>query len=117
MDGSMRPLRDLILVTACGLSIVAPSPAVASGRSNAKVMIENTIAKYVADINKGDIKGIITACATHTAIVDGFPPYAWQTCADWWKDYESNNKVIGATIARFRSASRFTRMSRGAMRT
>ena len=98
MNGSMKPICDLILATVCGLTILAASPAVASGKSDAKAIIENTIERYVADINKGDVKGIVTACASRTSIVDGFPPYAWQTCADWWKGYESNNKAIGATL-------------------
>jgi len=98
MNGRTKPVRDLILTTACGLTILAASPAVASGMSKSKAIIEKTIENYVADINKGDLKRIVTACASRTSIVDGFPPYAWQTCADWWKGYESNNKAIGATL-------------------
>jgi ketosteroid isomerase-like protein len=98
MNVPTKPVRDLILTTACGLTILTASPAAASGMSKSKAIIEKTIENYVADINKGDVKGIVTACASRTSIVDGFPPYAWQTCADWWKGYESNNKAIGATL-------------------
>ncbi len=56
-----------------------------------------TIAKWIADLNKGDMRSIVAACASHTAIVDGFPPFAWQTCADWMNDYEANNKTIQGT--------------------
>jgi hypothetical protein len=56
------------------------------------------VKKLVSDINKGNFKSVAAACAPHASIVDGFPPYAWQTCADWMEGYEANNKAIRATL-------------------
>lgn len=42
----------------------------------------------------GAWSAVTVACAPHAAIVDGFPPYAWQTCAGWMNGYEANNKTI-----------------------
>jgi ketosteroid isomerase-like protein len=60
--------------------------------------VETIIGRWVADLNKGDFKSVVAACAPRAAIVDGFPPYAWQSCADWVNDYQSNNKAIQATL-------------------
>jgi hypothetical protein len=49
------------------------------------------------DFNKGDKKSVLGSCAPHTAVIDGFPPYAWETCSTWMHDYEANNKLIQAT--------------------
>ncbi len=91
-------IHDLILTITFGLAVLVASPVFASDTSRAKATIDKTVQKYIADMNKGDVKAIVAACAPRTSIVDDFPPYAWQTCADWWKDYESNNKVIGASL-------------------
>jgi hypothetical protein len=100
MNSTARPVRNLILATACGLTMLAAGPTAASVKSNEKAIIETTIERYVADINRGDVEGIVSACASRTSIVDGFPPYAWWSCADWWRGYESNNRAIGATLGR-----------------
>lgn len=57
-----------------------------------------SVTKLVRDINKGDFKAVATACAPRAAVVDGFPPYAWQTCAEWMKAYHVNNEAIHATL-------------------
>ncbi len=59
--------------------------------------VKAVIRKWVADFNKNDMKSFVKACAAQAAVVDGFPPYAWQSCAAWIADYESNNKAIQAT--------------------
>jgi ketosteroid isomerase-like protein len=93
MNGSLKRVRDLLLAAAFVLTIVAAGPACASDASD----VNATIQKWVADFNKGDLKSVVAACAPRAAIVDGFPPYAWQTCADWINGYEANNKAIQAT--------------------
>ena len=70
----------------------------AGGASPEKGAIERAIRQYVANINRGDVKAIVAACARHTSVVDGSPPYAWQTCRDWWRSYVSNNRSVGATL-------------------
>ena len=77
----------------CAVSINAAGPALPSDTAGVAV----TVDKWVADFNKGDMKSFLAACAAHTAVVDGFPPYAWQTCAQWVHDYEVNNKALQAT--------------------
>jgi ketosteroid isomerase-like protein len=93
MNGRMKRLRDLVIAATCALSMLAASPAAPSDESDVKAAIE----KWVADFNKGDLKAVVAACAPRAAIVDGFPPYAWQTCADWMNGYEANNKALDAT--------------------
>jgi hypothetical protein len=41
------------------------------------------------DFNKGDKRSFLASCASHTAVIDGFPPYAWDTCSGWIHDYEA----------------------------
>ena len=93
MNDSMKRVRDLALAATCALSILAASPASASDVSDVKA----TIDKWVADFNRGDVKAVVAACAPLASIVDGFPPYAWPTCAEWMKGYEANNKALEAT--------------------
>jgi hypothetical protein len=33
-------------------------------------------------------------------VIDGFPAYAWTTCADWMNDYHANSKAIQLTDGR-----------------
>ena len=94
MNRATRHVRDLLLAGTCALSILWASPGFASNASD----LQATVKKLVSDINKGNIKSVDAACAPHASIVDGFPPYAWQTCADWMKGYEANNKAIRATL-------------------
>ena len=94
MNRATRHVRGLLLAGTCALTILCASPVFASSASDLQVMVK----KLVSDINKGDSKSVAAACAPHTAIVDGFPPYAWQTCADWMEGYETNNKAIHATL-------------------
>jgi hypothetical protein len=67
------------LAASTALFIVTTGTALESDELEAQSLIE----KWVADMNKGDLKSAVAACAPHAAVVDGFPPYAWQTCADW----------------------------------
>ena len=94
MNGRVKHVRDLILAVACGLTVLSARPTFASDASGVNAIVE----KFVADINKGDFSSVAAACAPHASIVDGFPPYAWQTCADWMRDYQSNNKATHATL-------------------
>ena len=94
MNRATRQVRDLLLAGTCALSILWASPGFASNASD----LQATVKKLVSDINKGNFNSVAAACAPHASIVDGFPPYAWQTCADWMKGYEANNKAIQATL-------------------
>jgi hypothetical protein len=89
----MKRLRYTVSVLLLVLSVAAVGPAHASDESDIKAVIE----KWVMDFNKGDKKSFLGACASHTAVIDGFPPYAWDTCSGWIHDYEANNKLIQAT--------------------
>ena len=95
MNIARKNLASLAIVVAFALFALCARPAFASTSDAADV--KATIAKWIADLNKGDMRSIVAACASHTAIVDGFPPFAWQTCADWMNDYEANNKTIQGT--------------------
>ncbi len=94
MNRTTRHVRDLLLAGTCTLAILWASPGFGSSASDLQVMVK----RLVSDINKGNFKSVAAACAPHASIVDGFPPYAWQTCADWMEGYEANNKAIQATL-------------------
>jgi hypothetical protein len=94
MNAAVRSCRNLILAGACALTVLWASPGYASNASDVQTMVK----KLVSDINKGDAKAVAAACAPRAAIVDGFPPYAWQTCLDWMNGYAANNKAIHATL-------------------
>ena len=87
-------VRDLILAVSCGAAVFSGSPAFASDTSDVNAIVK----KLVTDINKGDFRAVAAACAPRAAVVDGFPPYAWQTCAGWMKAYEANDEAIHAAI-------------------
>ncbi len=89
-----KRVRDLILTSTFGLTILSGSPVFASNASELNAVVK----KLVTDINKGNFSAVADACAPRASIVDGFPPYAWQTCADWMKAYQSNNEAIHATL-------------------
>lgn len=92
----MRPIKKNLATFAvavvCAMAPVFASFAATSAFDSAQV--KATIFKWIADLNKGDLKAVTAACAPHAAIVDGFPPYAWQTCADWMNGCEANNQAI-----------------------
>ena len=72
-------VRDLILAASFGAAILSASPGLAAGMPD----VNSIVKKLVTDINKGNFNAVAAACASRASIVDGFPPYAWQTCADW----------------------------------
>lgn len=89
--------KQLAKVFTCVLPMLVAVPASASDASDASD-IQATVVKWVANINKGDFKAVAAECAAHASIVDGFPPYAWQTCPSWLSDYQANNKLIHAPL-------------------
>ncbi|MEO7041488.1 MAG: hypothetical protein ABI035_04435 [Gemmatimonadaceae bacterium] len=93
MNTIRKCLVCLATVVACALLPVHASFASPSDTAD----VQATVKKWIAYLNKRESKPLIAACAPHAAIVDGFPPYAWQTCADWWSDYQANNKAIQGT--------------------
>jgi hypothetical protein len=94
MSRSTRHIRDVILAAASALTILWATPGSASNALD----FQAAVRVLVSDINKGDVKSVTADCAPHASIVDGFPPYAWQTCAGWMKSYVANNKAIHATL-------------------
>ncbi len=93
MNGGMRFISNLAIAAACVLS----TPAASSASASDTLDVQATINKWIGSINKGDFKSVVSACAPSASIVDGFPPYAWQSCADWMRDYDANNKAIHGT--------------------
>lgn len=86
--------RASTLAASTALTILTTGTALASDELDVKSLVE----KLVADMNKGDLKSVVAACAPHAAVVDGFPPYAWPTCADWMNDYKKNNEATHAPL-------------------
>jgi len=91
--GAKTYFASVVVVVACTLF-----PAVANAQLHADAAdVKAMIGKWIADFNAGEFESFVSACAPQTAIVDGFPPYAWLTCADWINDYQSNNEALQAT--------------------
>jgi ketosteroid isomerase-like protein len=80
--------------------MAANAGAAAAPAATAHQQIRATIGKWIADFNRNDMKSFTAACATRAAVTDGFPPYAWQTCSDWMRDYQANNKALAASHGR-----------------
>ncbi|MHB1869340.1 MAG: hypothetical protein ACYCT1_00605 [Steroidobacteraceae bacterium] len=98
MDCNTTRTRSAVWVAILRLTVLNASPAFAGSALPEKVAIERVVRAFVANINRGDVRAIVGACAPHTSVIDGFPPYAWQTCRDWWKSHVSNSRSIGATL-------------------
>jgi ketosteroid isomerase-like protein len=58
--------------------------------------LDAKVHKWTADMNAGNMKAFYAACAPHVAVVDGFPPYAWDSCQTWMRDYDANNRRVKA---------------------
>jgi hypothetical protein len=88
--------REFILGVACALCMFFGSSAVASDTVDA----QTTIRKWMHDFNACDMNSFLAGCAPSAAVIDGFPPYARTTCADWMNDYHANSKAIQLTDGR-----------------
>ena len=86
--------RVSMLMVSTVVFAVASGTALAADESEVQSLVE----KWVADLNKGDLKSSVAPCAPHAAVVDAFPPYAWQTCSDWMNDYVKNNQATHAPL-------------------
>ena len=89
--------RNIVALAVLVVAVAAP-PAAASEKTDVVAVVH----QFIGDLNSGDIKGALSACAATSSIVDEFPPYAWQgatACADWARDFDSDNKKNGITDA------------------
>lgn len=89
-------MRAVLLAT----MMATTSMAAAAPAANADREIRTTIAEWIADFKRNDMKAFTAACTPRAAVTDGFPPYAWQTCSDWMRDYQANNKALAASHGR-----------------
>ena len=64
-------------------------PARASDETEAQAVVT----EWVAEFNRGDVTAFAARCARRAAVIDGFPPFAWTSCADWMSSYASNSKA------------------------
>ena len=56
--------------------------------------------QFVDGFNKGDTPAALAACASETAIIDEFAPFAWGgagACSAWANAYEADAKKNGIT--------------------
>ena len=97
MIAGVRRIRGLSLIAIFARTLLAGSEAFAVDTWYAKATIETTIQEYFDEINRGDVKAIVASCAARTTVVDGFPPYAWQTAPTGGRTSSRNNRAIGAT--------------------
>ena len=93
MNHAKKYLAILAIVITGSLFSVGVSAQPDADAADVKALI----GKWIADFNTGDFDSFVSACAARTAVVDGFPPYAWLTCADWIGDYQANNAALQAT--------------------
>lgn len=98
--------RRLVRPAAMALTLLVASPSAAAQDAAVAAppappteieQVQATVDKWVGDFNRGDYKSFVDSCAKTAAIVDGFPPYAWPSCAEWIAAYDANNRAISAT--------------------
>ena len=85
---------------ACLVALLAAGTAAAQPKADPKADVLATINQFVNSFNKGDMKTAVATCASPAAVIDEFPPHAWQganACGDWAKDFASNAKAGGIT--------------------
>jgi ketosteroid isomerase-like protein len=88
-------LRIIGLAVVCAAAqpmISAQSPA--AGTADVTAVVR----QFVDGFNKGDAKALASTCADQVAIIDEFPPHAWQgtgACGKWSSDYEADAKKNG----------------------
>ena len=83
---------------AAALVVAAPMPAAAQAPATSKADVMAVVRQFVDAFNKGDVNAMSATCAEQAAIIDEFPPYAWQgpgTCARWASDYDVDAKTNG----------------------
>ena len=85
-----RVLLALALAGSTGVhSAAAQDPAIMA-----------TVNQFVSSFNQGDVKAAAVACADQAAIIDEFPPYAWDgtgACMRWMADYDADARKNGIT--------------------
>jgi ketosteroid isomerase-like protein len=83
------------IVAAFAVALVVTSAA-ASEQTDVVAVVH----RFIAALDKGDIKAACSILATPSSIIDEFPPYSWQdatACADWATDFDAFNKKNGIT--------------------
>jgi hypothetical protein len=71
-----------------------------SASASDELDVIRTVRQFIDSFNKGDLKAALNTCAGQSAIIDEFPPYAWQGttgCADWLRDFDAYAKKNGIT--------------------
>jgi ketosteroid isomerase-like protein len=102
----IRTVSTLFLATlALGIAPVGSVRAAATPGSP-----DSVVKKFIDDFNKGDIKGAQSTQADDVAILDEFPPHAWNGAGSWdkWladlqkdakaKEQSDQKLVLGKTI-------------------
>ncbi len=87
------PKLIVILVITC-----ATGTAIASDKADVVMVVH----QFADNLNKGDVKTALAACASPSSIIDEFPPHQWagaSACADWASDFDAYNKKYGITKA------------------
>jgi hypothetical protein len=75
---------------------LAVAPAIASEKTDVMAPVH----QFFDNLNKGDMKTALAACAAPSSIIDEFPPHHWQgatACADWANDFDADSKKNGIT--------------------
>lgn len=96
MTGTSKLCEALLVAVAAALLILASGTATASDES----AVQSLVDKWIADLNRGDLKLVVAACSPRAAVVDAFPPYAWPTCGAWMSDYRKNNEATHAPLGK-----------------
>ncbi len=91
-------LNRLAAVTlAAAIALLCTPPILAASNTSG---VTAAINHAVAEFNQGNMKGWIASCTSSAAIIDEFPPHAWQgpnACADWASAFTANAKQNGIT--------------------
>jgi ketosteroid isomerase-like protein len=88
-----RRITTTLVVAMLALGIGAASSVRAAAPTDAPLA---TIKKFIDDFNKGDIKGAQSTQADDVAILDEFPPHAWNGAGSfdkWLADLQKDAKA------------------------
>lgn len=85
-----RQILKALSITASAVAVAAVAAAAPVGRPEA------TIKQFIDAFNKGDIKGAASTQASDVAIIDEFPPHAWNGSGSfdkWLDDLQKDAKT------------------------
>jgi hypothetical protein len=95
------PGRKIMKLNYRAIAVAAVLWALAMARQNAfasdKTDVVATVHQFADNLDPKMMDKAMSACDSNTAIIDEFPPHAWNSCTEWIKDFGEYNDKNGIT--------------------